>query len=346
MRFRILQIMIRVALLTVSISVTTSATETPGEVVVYTSVDDVFARPIAEQFTKKTGISVKLVPDTEETKSTGLLNRLIAEKNRPQADVFWSGDPVRAAILKNKGVSAVYHSPQAQGLPKIYSDPDGYWTGFSSRARVILYNTTLIPKDKAPKSILDLSNNSELHGKSCIANPLFGTTSMQAAALFVVLGDVGGRDYFDGLTRNGVRMVSSNGEVRRRVAEGDCAVGIADSDDAYETMKDKKPVGIVYPDEQGIGTLMIPNATVLIAGGPNPEGGKQFIDFLLSPETEQALAESDAAQIPLRTGLKAPTHVPALDRLHPMKVDYGMLAAKLDEISHGFLKEWAAKNSR
>src|SRR5712691_9923213 len=60
-------------------------------VVVYTSVDDVFARPIAEQFEKETGIKVNLVPDTEETKSTGLLNRLIAEKGRPQADVFWSG---------------------------------------------------------------------------------------------------------------------------------------------------------------------------------------------------------------------------------------------------------------
>src|ERR1700733_11860952 len=51
-----------------------------GEVVVYASVDDVFARPIAEQFTANTGITVKLVPDTEETKSTGLLNRAIAEK--------------------------------------------------------------------------------------------------------------------------------------------------------------------------------------------------------------------------------------------------------------------------
>src|SRR5207249_2770433 len=49
-------------------------------VVVYTSVDDVFARPICEQFEKETGIKVKLVPDTEETKSTGLLNRLITEK--------------------------------------------------------------------------------------------------------------------------------------------------------------------------------------------------------------------------------------------------------------------------
>ena len=60
----------------------------PTQVVVYTSVDDVFARPIAQRFEQETGIMVLLVPDTEETKSAGLLNRLIAEKNRPQADVF------------------------------------------------------------------------------------------------------------------------------------------------------------------------------------------------------------------------------------------------------------------
>ena len=93
------------------------ACRSPERVVVYTSVDDVFARPIAEQFHRETGVEVAIVPDTEETKSTGLLNRLIAEKDRPQADVFWSGDPVRAAILKRKGISAAYRSPLAAGLP-------------------------------------------------------------------------------------------------------------------------------------------------------------------------------------------------------------------------------------
>jgi len=125
-----------------------------AEVVVYTSVDDVFARPIAEKFEKKTGIKVRLVSDTEETKSTGLLNRLIAEKKRPQADVFWSGDPVRAAILKKKGVSAVYRSPNGKGL--LFSDPEGYWTGFSARARVILYNKKAFPNGGEPKSVMDL----------------------------------------------------------------------------------------------------------------------------------------------------------------------------------------------
>ena len=104
------------------------------EVVVYSSVDDVFARPIAEQFEQATGIVVRLVSDTEKTKSTGLVNRLIAERERPRADVFWSGDPVRAALLKRQGITASYTSPNAEGLPTQYSDPEGHWTGFSARA--------------------------------------------------------------------------------------------------------------------------------------------------------------------------------------------------------------------
>ena len=127
-----------------------------GEVVIYTSVDEIFARPVAEQFEQETGIRVRLVPDTEETKSTGLLNRLIAEKDRPVADVFWSGDPVRAAILKDKGVSAAYRPSTAAGLPARYSDPEHHWTGFSARARVLIYNTQLVSDDRKPASVMDL----------------------------------------------------------------------------------------------------------------------------------------------------------------------------------------------
>ena len=124
----------------------------PEEVIVYTSVDDVFARPVAEQFEQATGIVVRLVPDTEETKSTGLVNRLIAERERPRADVFWSGDRVRAVLLKGQGITASYTPPNAQGLPTQYSDPEGHWTGFSARARILIYNRELVPDGEEPLS--------------------------------------------------------------------------------------------------------------------------------------------------------------------------------------------------
>lgn len=318
---------------------------TNKHVVVFTSVDDVFARPIAERFQQKTGIQVDLVPDTEETKSTGLLNRLIAEKARPRADVFWSGDPIRAAILKSKRVSASYRSPQAEGLPPQFSDPEGHWTGFSARARVLIYNRNLVPKGREPQSVLDLADP-RFKGKACIANPLFGTTSMHAAALFANLGTTDARTFFERFAANQGKILSSNGEVRRRVANGEFAVGLSDSDDYNVARQEGKPVGVVYPDTDGMGTLIVPNSVVLIANGPNPEAGKKFIDYLLMPETEKALAESDAAQMPLRPGVPLPDHIIPLERLKPMQVDYAKLGALLEELTRGYLKEWVDRKIR
>lgn len=310
-----------------------------GEIVVYTSVDDVFARPVAERFQAETGIQVKLVPDTEETKSTGLLNRLIAEKKRPVADVFWSGDPVRAAILKSKGISASYVSPEAEGMASGFSDPDGHWSALSARARVIIYNKNLVAAGDEPKSISAFLD-AKWKGKACIANPLFGTTSMHAAALFSVWGEDKARQFFEALRENDVTMLSSNGEVKRRVAAGEFAFGLTDTDDASVALSEGKPVVVIYPDADGEGTLIMPNAAVLIAGGPNPDGGKKFIDYLLTAEVEQALAESEAAQMPLRPGVPVPDNVKRVDEITAMKVDYLQLGELLDDLSRGYLKDW------
>ena len=314
-------------------------------VVIYSSVDEVFARPIVERFENESGIEARLVPDTEETKSTGLLNRLIAERERPRADVFWSGDPVRAAILKREGLSAPYRSPAAVGLPRQFSDAEGYWTGFSARARVIIYNTNRLSGGEAPNSVLELVDP-RFRGEACLANPLFGTTAMHAAALFAVLGGQEAERFFGDFAANGGRILSSNGEVRRRVAAGECALGITDTDDFNVARMEGRPVAAVYPDAEGMGTVVIPNAAVLIAGAPHPEAGERFIDFLLRPETERLLAESGAAQMPVRLGVPVPAHVRQLESLRPMDVDYDTLAPLLEELSRGFLKQWVDRSLR
>src|SRR5262249_9856931 len=247
--------------------------------------------------------------------------------------------------LKAKGVTAPYHSPQAEGLPKRYSDPEGHWTGFSARARVIIYNKNLVHEGQEPKSVMDLLNP-RFKGKACLANPLFGTTSMHAAALFQTLGDDKARKFFEDFAANGGKILSSNGEVKRRVGDGEYAVGLTDTDDYNEARKEGKPVRVVYPDQDGMGTLVVPNCTVLIAGGPNPEGGKRFIDYLLRPETAKVLAESDAAQIPVRPGVTVPAHVVTSDKLKARQVDYVQLAGRLEGLSKGYLKDWVDRNSQ
>jgi len=309
-------------------------------VVVYVSEDQVFSEPILKDFERETGITVKSVFDTEESKSTGVMNRLIAEKDNPQADVYWANEPVRADALKQRGVSTPYVSPAAEGIPDQFKDSDHYWTGFSARARLLLVNARSTIK---PASVMAYTDPSA-KGRAAIANPLFGTTTDYVAALFTIWGDERARAFMNDVKNNGVKMTTSNGESADFVATGEVDFSLVDSDDAVNRKKQGKPVEIIYPDQEanGLGVLILPNAVALIKGGPHADNGKQLIDYLLSKTTERKLAFADCAQIPLHAGVDTPPKVRRIEDIKTMHVGYADLARKMEEIQP-FLKEWAGQ---
>lgn len=302
-----------------------SKTTSQPQVVIYTSLDQVFSQPVLEAFEKETGTKVLAVYDSEATKTTGLANRLIAEKDSPRADVFWNSETGRTMVLKRKGVLTPYVSPSASDIPARFADPNGYWTGFAARCRVLVVNTSMVGQDQRPRSILDLTDP-RWKGKVALAYPLFGTTAMHAAALFSAWGEPKARQYFEALKANGVMITDGNASARDRVADGTVAVAFTDTDDAYVAILKGSPMEIVWPDKDGLGTLLIPNTVGLVKGGPNPEAAKRLIDFLLSPKVEEMLAGCESGQIPLRSAVKRPSHVPSPDKVKSMDVDYEKLA--------------------
>ena len=307
-------------------------------VVVYTTVDQVFSEPVLKDFEKETGIKVKPLFDTEETKSTGVLNRLIAEKDNPQCDVFWSGDPVRAIILKNKGITAAYNSPAAKDIAPHFKDKENHWIGFSSRARVLIYNTKLLKSSDVPKSVFDLAKD-KYKGQVAVANPLFGTTSFHFAAWFSAFGDEKAKQFLKDLKTNEIVIATSNGDVEKRVSQGEVWCGLTDTDDAFTAKNEGKDVDYLFLDQQdGIGNLIIPNTVSLIKGSAHQANAKKLIDYLLSRKTEEKLAVS-CAQMPLHKGVKTPDNIPSLDNIQPMKIDYNAAAKKLEEIQP-YLKSW------
>jgi len=271
-------------------------------VVVYTSVDQLFSEPVLKRFEAQTGIRVLSVYDVEAAKTTGLVNRLIAEKENPQADVFWNGEFVQTILLQEKGVLSPYQSPHASDIPSSYRDTDYYWTGFAGRARVILVNTDLVPAERIPRSLDDLLDPSWSGDQLGIAYPLFGTTATHAAALYAWWGPERGRAYFEQLAERGVQVVDGNSVVRDMVAAGQMAFGLTDTDDACGAVAAGAPVEIIFPDqgEGEMGALIIPNTVALIDGGPNPENGQKLIDFLLGQRTAEQLVELEWSHVTLR----------------------------------------------
>jgi iron(III) transport system substrate-binding protein len=292
----------------------------------------VFSEPVVREYEKQSGVRVNTVYDTEETKSTGLANRLIAEQVRPQADVFWSNEPVRTLVLKSRGVLASYRSPSAKGIPPALVDPEGYWTGFSARIRVIAYNTKLVKPAEAPQSIFDLADP-KWRGQVAMADPRFGSTSFHVAALYAMAGDAKMDDFFRQLKANGVRIVDGNSVVRDLVARGEVKVGLTDTDDVNVAIEDRQPIAMVLPDAAGLGVPVMPNMVSLIANGPHPEEGRRLIDYLLSADVERQLAQSEAVQIPLHAGVPGPKNIPAIETFQPMTLDYTKAAARVEDVT-------------
>jgi iron(III) transport system substrate-binding protein len=271
-------------------------------VVVYTSVDQVYSEPVFRDFENRTGITVLAVYDVEATKTTGLVNRLIAERNRPQADVFWSGEFGQTLLLKNESILAAYSSPSAADLPRQFRDTGDYWTGFGGRARVFIVNTDKLTPDQYPHSVNDMSDSRYPGNTIGIAYPMFGTTATHAAALYSFLGRENARTFFANISQRQVRVVDGNSVVRDLVADGQLAFGLTDTDDACGAVEKGKHVVIIVPDQQPgeMGTLVIPNTVAMIAGTPHPAEAKTFIDYLLDHNTEDALVSSGWIQIPSR----------------------------------------------
>lgn len=326
-------------LATVAASTFACNTATPNTVTIYTSVDQVFAEPVLNRFAEQSGINVKIVFDTEETKSTGLLNRLIAEAQNPRADVFWSGDPVRPQILIRKGIATPYMPATAAGIPDAFKAKDGSWVGFSARARVLLVNTDMVPKGEWPTRVEDLADP-KWRGKATMANPAFGTTTMHVAALFATRGSDKGFAFLQRLRTNNVYIASSNGEVKRLVSNGEKAIGLTDTDDASVALLSGAPVAIIYPDKAGLGTLLMPTSAVLMHKAPHPAAARQLIDYLASTDVEKQLAFAPCAQMPLRAEVERPAHVAQASEVSAMEVDYARVGEVMEQI-HPFLTAWA-----
>jgi iron(III) transport system substrate-binding protein len=237
-------------------------------------------------------------------------------------------------VLKRRGVLEPYSSPSAMDIPATMKDPEGAWTGFAARARVLLYNTNLMSQADPKVSVMSLADPA-WKGKAAVAYPLFGTTATHAAVLSVILGDQPAREFFESLQRNEVLVLDGNASVRDAVVRGDAAIGWTDTDDAQGALARGAPVAMVFPDQapDQSGALVIPNTVALIRNCPNPETGRRLIDFLLSREVEEMLAKSGSAQMPVRAGVPTPPEVHPIESIRAMEVDWERVADRLDPMA-------------
>jgi iron(III) transport system substrate-binding protein len=266
-----------------------------GSLVVYCAHDELYADPILREFEKRTGIALSIKYDTEATKSLGLVNLIIQEEQRPACDVFWNNDVLGTMELAERRLLVPYLGTGFERIPSRFKDPQGRWAGFAARLRVMIVNTGALAADEAAIAAR-LENDPDL-SRATIAKPMFGTTLTHYAALWHVWGEARLRAWHADLRARGIREVAGNALTKDLVAGGACDFGFTDTDDYFVARDEGKPVGLVPARVDGK-TICIPNSVALVRS-MQLANAQKLVDYLLSAETELALARSASRQIPL-----------------------------------------------
>lgn len=252
------------------------------EVVIYAAQDQVYAEPILHDFTRQTGIRVRAVYDSEAVKTVGLANRLLAERNQPQADVFWGNEELRTRQLAAQGV---------------FRETNGVAT-FGYRTRRIVVNTNRLALAQAPRSLLELTN-AAWRGKVALGYPLFGTTATHFHVLRQHWGAGPWESWCRALQANAPFVVDGNSVVVKFVGRGEAWIGLTDSDDIAAGQREGLPVAAL---PLGPETLFIPNTVAVIRQAPHPQEAERLFQYLQAPEVTVRLIQVNALEGADRAG--------------------------------------------
>ncbi len=243
------------------------------QVVIYTSQDQVYAEPILQEFEQQTGIEVRAVYDSESVKTVGLVNRLIAEKDRPQCDLFWNNEELRTRQLAALDVFEK-------------------WAAVGYRSRRIAVNTNKVSLAAAPHSWTELTNQT-WRGKVALAYPLFGTTAAHFLALRQLWGEERWHNWCRALAANKPFLVDGNSVSAKLVARGEAWVGLTDSDDiAAEQREGASMVPLPLTEE----SLVIPNTVAFVRGARHQQAAEQLYAYLQQLDVVEKLVVSHALE--------------------------------------------------
>jgi iron(III) transport system substrate-binding protein len=281
----------------------TSRAAADEPVVVYTSVDEEFARQVLDAFEERTGQGLAVVFDSEAGKTTGLIQRIEAEAAKPRCDVLWSSELFNTILLARRGLLEPYVSVAAADIPDRYNDPEHRWTAVGLRARVLAFDPRKVPADQVPTHWEEIAKAS-LADRLAFANPLFGTTRGHVAAMFALWGPERSRQFLTRLRDNRAIMLDGNSAAVRAVMNGEALFAMTDTDDVWVAQRRGASIDLRYLDMGDGGTLLVPCSVALIKGGPAGNRAREVVDFLVSAEVERMLAKSDSRNIPVRASLR------------------------------------------
>lgn len=271
-------------------------------------------------FTQATGIQIKRV----DADDAGILQRLKAEGAASPADVvllvdasrLWRAEvdglfaPVRSKVLEDAIPANLRGKATAEGT---------HWFGFSTRARVVVYNKARIAKDSV--NTYEKLADAKLKGQLCTRSGSHPYNLSLFGAMNEHLGSAATETWLKGLVANMARNpVGGDTDQIKATASGECGVALTNTYYLARLMRSDKPedravmdkVGVVFPNQASWGTHVNIAGGAMAKNTKNPAYAQQFLEFLASAQAQDYFANGNN-EWPTAKGIKISN--PALESM-------------------------------
>jgi iron(III) transport system substrate-binding protein len=283
---------------------------------VYSSVDEENAKKLLDAFTKATGVKVRFT----FLSSGPAVARIEAEKNNPQADVWFGAPSENHVALREKGLSQPYVSPLAKDLAAKFKDPEGYWTSFYMNPLGFASNLNTLKQKGAepPVSWADLLKP-EFKGQVQVPSPqTSGTGYNMVAALVLIMGEDKAFDYLKKLNPS-IQTYSQSGTAPSKAAAiGQAGVGIQFTPAFLQLIEEGYPLKVTFPKE-GVG-FEAPAISIL-KGAPRAELAKKLLDWAISLPGQNALTDAKTYFFPVHAKAGLSKGLPAFNEIPTINYD-------------------------
>ncbi|MEL7047386.1 MAG: extracellular solute-binding protein [Pseudomonadota bacterium] len=301
------------------------AAQAGGELNLYSARHYDTDEKLYSDFEAATGIKINRIED----KANALMKRIKAEGANSPADVLLTVDVGRLWKADKDGMfQPVISDVLDAAIPASLKHPDGHWFGFSSRARVIFYNTSVV-KDP-PQTYQDLADP-KYKGLVCTRSSSNIYMLSLMSGLIEHLGEDEAKAWAKGVYENRARdPQGGDTDQLRGLASGECGIALSNTyyfaralrRDVRALTGKTDGIGIVFPNQDSFGAHVNISGAGVLKNAPNADNAKAFLEYLASASAQAYLAAGND-EYPVVEGV---TQSASVQKLGDFKADTTSLA--------------------
>ena len=270
------------------------------KLVIYSTHPEKLLTLVADAFTEETGVQVEFV-----NLKGGLADRILSEKDNPQADVMYGGSTTVYTQLASENCFEATTPSWASELESEYKDSKGLWYATIKTPVMMFYNTEMLSADEAPKSYADLAD-SKYEGQVVTRDNASSSQREWICDMIYSLSKNGSMDdankWLAGLASNTKSYYNSGSMMFKAIGNKEAAIGVSTLND-IQTNKETNgmPLQEVSASE---GNVVALDCVAALKGAQHSKAAAAFVEFCGRADIAAKIANEQSRIPTLKSALK------------------------------------------